>query len=81
MKETLEEAAERILWDNTGMLAENNHVITQSMIDLAKWQSERMYSEEVKIIDSNLFYNMANSEKGLIHKYESFEEWFSQFKK
>lgn len=45
-QETLEEAAERILWDNTGMLIENHPLITQSMIDLAKWQAERMFSKE-----------------------------------
>lgn len=48
-QETLKEAAERILWDNTGMLIENHPTITKSMIDLAKWQQEqdnKMYSEE-----------------------------------
>lgn len=45
-KETLEEAAERILYDNTGMLTENHPSITESMIDLAEWQAERMYTEE-----------------------------------
>jgi hypothetical protein len=45
-QETLEEAAEIILFDNTGMLVENHPTIKQSMLDLAKWQQERMYSEE-----------------------------------
>jgi hypothetical protein len=40
-QETLEEAAERILFDNTGMLVENHPTIKQSMLDLAKWQQDQ----------------------------------------
>ena len=46
MKETIKKAAKRILFDNTGMLTKNHPTILQSMIDLAKWQQQRMYSEE-----------------------------------
>ena len=41
-QETLEEAAEIILFDNTGMLVENHPTIKQSMLDLAKWQQEQI---------------------------------------
>jgi hypothetical protein len=52
-QETLEEAAERILWDNTGMLIENHPTITQSMIDLAKWQ-QKQDNKEIKQLKDRL---------------------------
>jgi hypothetical protein len=47
MKETLKEVAERILFDNTGMLVENHPSIKQSMLDLAKWQQEQLCNSEI----------------------------------
>ena len=48
-KKTIKQAAEIILGNNTGMLISNHPAITQSMIDLAKWQQEQilefLYSE------------------------------------
>jgi hypothetical protein len=75
MKETLEEAAERILWDNTGMIKENHPTIIQTMIDLAKWQQERMYSEEDLLSAFEAGMMFIGEDKG------SFKEWFEQFKK
>lgn len=69
MKETLEEAAEKYsnkVWDNiiTYQDAISEKINTKiDFINGAKWQAERMYSEEeVKIIASNLFYNMAKKQ-------------------
>ena len=78
-QETLEEAAERILWDNTGMLIENHPTITQSMIDLAKWQQEISYSEE-DMAESFMACWKANVPEGFECKL-SFNEWFEKFKK
>ena len=73
-QEPLEEAAERY-WVKQPYNED-------AFIEGAKWQQQNSYSEEeVKTIASNLFYNMANSEKGIIHTYESFDKWFEQFKK
>jgi Icc-related predicted phosphoesterase len=79
-QETLEEAANNYVRNESD--ATLKLISKYSFKDGVKWQAERMYSEEeVYIIASNLFYNMANAEKGLIHKYETFEKWFEQFKK
>ena len=82
-QETLEEAAERILWDNTGMLIENHPTITQSMIDLAKWQQQRSYSEEeVKRLAFKFYLEMSkqmNVPDNLItENYTNVDEWFEQ---
>jgi hypothetical protein len=72
-KETLEEAAINCwaegAWDN-------RDDFTDGFVEGAKWQQERMYSEEEvlelllksKIETSNLYY-------------EDIKEWFEQFKK
>ena len=91
-QETLEEAAERILWDNTGMLIENHPTITQSMIDLAKWQAKRSYSKEdmkqaffdgIRVTGEgyNGEYASGNHPDIEVEFYESYIEWFKQFKK
>ena len=73
-KETLEDAAERIAYDST----EENKGFPQmkAFINGAKWQQERMYSEEEvkQIIDATLM------------EYSDFvladiPHWFKQFKK
>jgi len=49
-RETLEEAAERILFENTKNVEiryrGGRDSVIKSMLDIAKWQQERMYSEE-----------------------------------
>jgi hypothetical protein len=81
-QETLEEAAERILFDNTGMLVENHPTIKQSMLDLAKWQQERSYSEE-EVIKLLIYCKDRFGGSGLedyTHDDEV-KEWFQQYYK
>jgi hypothetical protein len=70
-KETIEEAAEKFV-NNTRY---RNYKVL--FIEGAKWQAERMYSEEeVLIILDKFLTSMIKGEKtGLL------EEWFEQFKK
>jgi hypothetical protein len=71
-KETLEEAAE-------DFYEENAHDITfLKLVEFgAKWQAERMYSEEEvkKFIKDFLF------ERGIGREVQNVNEWFEQFKK
>jgi hypothetical protein len=85
MKETIEEAAEKEFpllntqWCKTGAAEEENLELLghrKSFIKGAKWQAERMYSEEevLQIIEATLI------------EYSNFvladiPEWFEQFKK
>ena len=73
-QETLEEAAEKYINSKNPQWTPYHR---QSFNDGAKWQQERMYSEEevITILDS---YNKYL--KG-ITKEQSVEEWFEQFKK
>jgi len=74
MKETLEEAAKEYV-ENFATSVKSAREI--GFIDGAKWQQERMYSEEevLKIIISHTNF--------LVHgtKIITFKEWFEQFKK
>ena len=86
-KETLEEAAEKYINDDLDLYESlvDGHISYNIGIDLlnklfiagAKYQAERMYSEEevITILDS---YNKYL--KG-VTKEQSVEEWFEQFKK
>ena len=78
-KETLEEAAERYA-TNHGMMAYVFPEKEKSFIDGAKWQQERMYSEE----DLREVFKQSRMakifEKDMPPVYENFEEWFEQFK-
>ena len=90
MKETLEEAAERLYPINKkgAMFMPtrfdlNRDLKRDGFIECANWQSERMYSEE----DIKLAFD-AGHKKGFSGypntenwKALSFIEWFSQFKK
>jgi hypothetical protein len=72
-QETLEEAAERFRSNNPGtMQGGNNTKILNAFIAGAKWQAERMYSEEEVIAIITHF----EDEKPL-----KLKEWFEQFKK
>lgn len=70
MKETLEEVAERFRFSFTDAY-DIDKFAKECFIEGAKWQSERMYSEEDL---KNAFFVFPD-------EWESFEEWFSQFKK
>jgi hypothetical protein len=81
-KETLEEAANRILSKEgvklhpSGLETYLKGNVINAMVEMAKWQAERMYSEEEvkQIIDKTLI------------EYSDFvladiPDWFEQFKK
>ena len=77
MKETLEEAAEKV-YPNDGfkdeIWADIGEVFREKFIEGAKWQAERSYSEEeVKHIVSEAL------ESALVTV--DLEQWFTQFRK
>jgi hypothetical protein len=73
-QETLEEAAERLYSDKEYPMY--GEIRRDGFINGAKWQQERMYSEEevIKIL-YQFHYDLVNS------KFDTKEEWFEQFKK
>ena len=80
-KETLEEAAERWVFDTNGHKWSNNDDTAgdnyNSFIKGAKWQQERSYSEE-EIIDLLLARDIElNSFEGI----DKAKEWFEKYKK
>jgi hypothetical protein len=77
-QETLEEVAERLYG-----LADKYSKNRIGFIEGAKWQEERMYSEEeLEKISKELFFTMANCDKRIIHKESDFNKWLvEQFKK
>jgi hypothetical protein len=84
MKTELEEAAERYYNNNIfcdGITEFEHDIAIRCFIAGAKDQAERMYSEE------DLRKSFRHSRQALIFEkdmppvYESFEEWFEQFKK
>jgi hypothetical protein len=85
-KETLEEAAERLYPENWESIMEGQHDSNSyernAFIKGSKWQQERMYSEEdmrKAFKDGSLVTSW--SDMGISMKYDTFEEWFEQFKK
>jgi len=72
LKETLEEAAERIV-------IESNipYDFSNELIKMAKWQQERMYSEEDL---KEAFIEGSSNSKGLEFGEDRFTEWFEQLK-
>ena len=63
-KETLEEAAEKFRSNNPGtMQGGNNTKIINGFIAGAKWQAEKMYSEEDMIMFANFFITIKNYSK------------------
>jgi len=74
-KETLEEATKNWITKNSGIKSLlTPQFVRESFKEGAKWQAERMYSEEEVL---------ALLEKGYHSHYNSLsiEEWFKQFKK
>jgi hypothetical protein len=69
-QETLEEAARRY----TESTPDNDPVRIFSFIEGAKWQAERMYSEEDLLSAFKAGMMFIGEDKG------SFREWFEQFK-
>ena len=83
MKETLEEAAERLFkeYSNNTSLAEGHYDymmdkddFKEAFLEIAKWQQEKSYSEE----DLRYAFECATD---LNPSFESFNAWFKQFKK
>jgi hypothetical protein len=87
-KETLEEAAKKYInlplnkeMDEDERYFNSRDKEYDAYIAGAKWQAERMYSEEeLEKISKELFFAMANCDKNIIHKESDFEKWFEQFK-
>ena len=76
-QETLEEVAEReaSLFYEKGSLDWNKY--RQVFIEGAKWQQERMFSEEIiDILDNVRYWETCPDKYKII-----IEEWFEQFKK
>ena len=80
-QQTLEEAAERIAmtkdWDFESSEGNGYYDYVEGFTEGAKWQQERMYSEEevLDILDRFLLSMVKDEKTGLI------EKWFEQFKK
>lgn len=80
-KETLEEAAERIFKEK-GFNVFNHYDTRPSFIEGAKWQAERMYSEEeVCKLLKKAFFDGCKSERQIKPREKCWEEWLEQFKK
>ena len=86
-QETLEEAAQRYSddWENiTGLDYEDEFPDAINKLDFingAKWQAERMYSEE-DLMDFGAFIRIEDrKEKRLFLIQDYFKVWFNQFKK
>ena len=82
-KETLEEAAENFYPPITTDLICSPKLVRDAFIAGAKWQAERMYSEEEVIEQLNHLIMMPSSK---LDKFTNDEEmvtmkWFEQFKK
>ena len=75
-QETLEEAAKRIYPINIVVDYDTNEDIRNIWIEGAKWQAERMYSEE-EVLDI-LYKHTEDMFKGT---RLTLTEWFEQFKK
>ena len=88
MKETLEEAAEKV-YPNDGfkdeIWADIGEVFREKFIEGAKWQQERMYSEAIEFAEWIRIKDFQTASKdnwiGLDMKYYTTEELFEQFKK
>jgi hypothetical protein len=83
-QETLEQAAERLSKDNLVTPYEKPS-FKNGFIEGAKWQTERMYSEEdmkesfINGALTDLFNTWGISDKDMAK--EKFDVWFEQFKK
>jgi len=83
-QETLEEAAERFRSNNPGtMQGGNNTKILNAFIAGAKWQAERMYSEEElkSAFRTGFGIGYGSDIYAIDVKDKICDEWFEQFKK
>ena len=83
MKETLEEAAERLFPEEK--YPTEFKTLRKAFISNAKWQQERMYSEAIEFAEWIRIKDFQTASKdnwiGLDMKYYTTEELFEQFKK
>ena len=82
-KETIEEASKRIA---IAFDCDNYKAIMQLIIDGAKWQAERMYSEEDMIEASKYGYNFHKTTSFPEQEFEdscirNTKQWLTTFKK
>ena len=81
-QETLEQAAERVAYDSS---EENKGFPSMKMfIEGAKWQQERMYSEEEVyklLLKHQSDYRSAVRNTSLLDWSFDIKDWFQQFKK
>jgi hypothetical protein len=83
-QETLEEAAEKFWLNDDSMTDYVQRAYITGFIQGAKWQQEKMYSEEDLISFAHFYFReefnstMQNSDKPID---EILQEWFNQFKK
>jgi hypothetical protein len=80
-QETLEEAAERFAETYFNKNETSMRTSTLSFKDGAKWQAERMYSEEDMINFHKWAYQKNRIEESDKTTKELLKEWFEQFKK
>ncbi len=85
-QETLEEAAERLATNYCSRSTENWHSFKLGFIECAKWQAERMYSEEeVENIIQKLMNDVHSGDlcygDNVIDFKMSPRKWFTQNKK
>ena len=74
-QETLEEAAK----NHINKFKYTKHIGYEGFIEGAKWQQERMYSEEEVIDLLKTFDEKFNS--GIVERNKGINNWFEQFKK
>lgn len=85
-QETLEEAAHRIL-TQYGIKSIGQSIgvikVQELMVEMAKWQAERMYSEEDLISFAHFYFKEEFNSTMQTSKStdEILQEWFKQFKK
>ena len=90
-QETIEEAAERILSKEgvklhpSGLETYLKGNVINAMVEMAKWQGERMYSESIEFGEWIRIKDFQTTSKdnwiGLDMKYYTTKELFEQFKK
>jgi hypothetical protein len=80
-KETLEEAAEKYAKTAEGIDIPYQNGLYYGFLEGAKWQAERMYSEEdLKKAFNDGSWVSSWCDNGIEMKYKDFDTWFEQFK-
>ena len=80
-KETLEEAAELYVWGGVYLTEQEKQQTEIAFYEGAKWQQERMYSEEDFKLFARQFYREIKLDKSNLLWDELADKCFEQFKK